>query len=60
MLKKDIGKKIKFYRDLKGLSQSDLAEKLDVSIETIYNAEAGRKMSLDLLDKISNNSTFAL
>ena len=53
MLKKDIGKRIKFFRELQGLTQQELARLLDVSVETVYNCEAGRKMSLNLLDKLS-------
>jgi len=54
-LKQTIGSKVKYYRNLKGLTQFQLAEALSVSIETIYNTESGRKVSLDLLEKIAEH-----
>ena len=53
---KEIGLKIAYYRKLKGLSQLQLAEKIDVSRTHLSNIEAPNKptsISLDLLFRIS-------
>ena len=53
---KEIGLKIAYYRKLKGLSQLELAEKVDVSRTHLSNIEAPNKptsISLDLLFHIS-------
>lgn len=53
---KEIGLKIAYYRKLKGLSQLQLAEKIDVSRTHLSNIEApnvATSISLDLLFRIS-------
>lgn len=53
---KEIGLKIAYYRKLKGLSQLELAEKIDVSRTHLSNIEAPNvptSISLDLLFRIS-------
>lgn len=53
---KEIGLKIAYYRKLKGFSQLQLAEMIDVSRTHLSNIEAPNKptsISLDLLFRIS-------
>ena len=53
---KEIGLKIAYYRKLKGLSQLQLAEKIDTSRTHLSNIEASNvsiSISLDLLFRIS-------
>lgn len=53
---KEIGLKIAYYRKLKGLSQLELAEKIDVSRTHLSNIETPNvptSISLDLLFRIS-------
>lgn len=53
---KEIGLKIAYYRKLKGFSQLELAEKIDVSRTHLSNIEAPNvptSISLDLLFRIS-------
>ena len=53
---KEIGLKIAYYRKLKGLSQLDLAEKIDVSRTHLSNIEAPNvptSISLELIFRIS-------
>lgn len=53
---KEIGLKIAYYRKLNGLSQLQLAEKIDVSRTHLSNIEAPNvptSISLDLLFRIS-------
>lgn len=53
---KEIGLKIAYYRKLKGLSQLQLAEKIDISRTHLSNIEAPNvptSISLDLLFRIS-------
>lgn len=53
---KEIGLKIAYYRKLKGLSQLQLAEQIDVSRTHLSNIEAPNvptSISLDLLFRIS-------
>lgn len=53
---KEIGLKIAYYRKLKGFSQMELSEMIDVSRTHLSNIEAPNKptsVSLDLLFKIS-------
>ena len=53
---KEIGLKIAYYRKLAGLSQMELAEKIDVSRTHLSNIEAPNmqtSISLELLFKIS-------
>ncbi len=40
-LHKEFGKLVQFYRKEKGLTQEDLAEAIDKSVETISNIERG-------------------
>ena len=50
--RKQIGLRIAFYRKLKGLTQEQLAERLDVGLAHIGGIEAAnveRAMSLDIL-----------
>lgn len=54
---KEIGLKIAYYRKLAGLSQMELAEKIDVSRTHLSNIEAPNvttSISLDLLFRISD------
>lgn len=54
-LKQTLGKNIKQYRQLKGLSQEELAEKLDVSQQTMSKIERGINfLTSETLEKISN------
>lgn len=49
-----VGQNIKFYRQLRGLTQEHLAEKAEVSSAYIGYLERGKKSpSLDVLDKIA-------
>ncbi len=53
---KEIGLKIAYYRKLKGYSQLQLAEKIDISRTHLSNIEAPNiptSISLDLLFRIS-------
>lgn len=53
---KEIGLKIAYYRKLKGFSQMEFAEKIDVSRTHLSNIEAPNiptSISLDLLFRIS-------
>lgn len=53
---KELGLKIAYYRKLKGFSQLELAEKIDVSRTHLSNIEAPNvptSISLDLLFRIS-------
>ncbi|MDR1836662.1 MAG: helix-turn-helix domain-containing protein [Treponema sp.] len=45
-LKDNLGKNIKFFRSLKGLSQADLAEKAGISITFLSNIERGNNFPL--------------
>lgn len=40
-LHKEFGKLVQFYRKEKGLTQEDLAEAIDKSVETVSNIERG-------------------
>ena len=51
----NIGKAIKVYRDKQGLTQEDLAMKLNKSTRTIQRYESGQTMpSMKIMDKIFN------
>lgn len=53
---KEIGLKIAYYRKLKGFSQMEFAEKIDISRTHLSNIEAPNvptSISLDLLFRIS-------
>jgi transcriptional regulator with XRE-family HTH domain len=45
-LKDNLGKNIKFFRSLKGLSQADLAERAGISITFLSNIERGNNFPL--------------
>ena len=52
-IKKQLGQRIKYFRKLKGLSQDDLAEKLELSTRSLGNVETGRYfMSLTNIEKL--------
>ena len=49
---REIGRKIAFYRNLRGLTQEELAEKIEVSVSHISKIEAPQantSISLDML-----------
>jgi DNA-binding XRE family transcriptional regulator len=49
-----IGKKIKFLREQKGMTQQELADLVRADRQYIYKIETGRKnITLDYLDKIA-------
>lgn len=53
VLVKDIGEQIKERRKLLGLTQPDLAELADVSVNTLYKLERGQNNpTLDILERI--------
>ena len=53
-IKKVLGKNIRKYRKIAGLTQDELAEKLDISPKHLSNIEVGKKfITADLLEKIS-------
>ena len=45
-LKDNLGKNIKFFRSLRGLSQAELAEKAGISITFLSNIERGNNFPL--------------
>lgn len=50
-----IGENIKYYRKIKEMKQSELAEKLQVTINTIQNYENGRREPrIDVVKQIAN------
>ncbi len=54
MYRRIIGRRIKFYRNKLGLTQAQLAEKLDVSAKYVSSIERGESnVSLNKLDKIA-------
>lgn len=53
-LKIHIGQKVKFARQRKGLTQEQLAERVEKAVETISNIERGHALTgLDTLEKIA-------
>jgi y4mF family transcriptional regulator len=53
VLVKEIGEQIKERRKLLGLTQPDLAELADVSVNTLYKLERGQNNpTLDILERI--------
>lgn len=53
-LKTHIGLKVKFARQRQGLTQEQLAERIDKAVETISNIERGHALTgLDTLEKIA-------
>jgi len=54
MLVSDIGKQIKERRDTLGITQPDLAEMADISINTLYKIETGQgNPTVKVLNKIA-------
>jgi transcriptional regulator with XRE-family HTH domain len=54
MLISDIGKRIKERRDTLGITQPDLAEMADISINTLYKIETGQgNPTVKVLNKIA-------
>ena len=52
-IKKKLGKKIKYYRELKGFTQEELAEKLDFNCRSLSFIECGTNfVTADTLDKL--------
>lgn len=52
-IKKQFGKRVKYYRELKGLTQEALAEKIDVNVNSMSYIERGINfVKSDTLDKI--------
>lgn len=52
-LKSELGKKIKKYRQIKGISQEELAEKLEISQQTLSKIECGKNFLTSVtLEKI--------
>ena len=52
-IKKKFGKKIKYYRELRGLTQEELAEKLDFNCRSLSFIECGTNfVTAETLDKI--------
>ena len=51
--KKEFGKKVKYYRELRGFTQEALAEKLDVNVNSMSYIERGINfIKSDTLDKL--------
>lgn len=54
-IKKKFGKKIKYYRELQGFTQEQLAEKLDINCRSLSFIECGTNfVSANTLEKICN------
>ena len=52
-VKTNFGKQIKKYRQLKNMSQEELAEKLEISQQTLSKIECGKNfLTADTLEKI--------
>ncbi len=52
-IKKKLGRKIKYFRELKGLTQEELAEKLDFNCRSLSFIECGTNfVTADTLDKL--------
>ena len=51
-VKRNLGQVVKVFRKNKNLSQSELAEILDVSRTTIQNVELGRNFTIDTILKV--------
>lgn len=55
MLVEEIGKKIKERRDTFGITQPDLAEMADISVNTLYKIETGQaNPTVNVLNKIAD------
>ncbi|WP_294395759.1 helix-turn-helix transcriptional regulator [uncultured Clostridium sp.] len=56
---KELGNRVREARTLYGITQSDLAEKVNCSVQHLSHIETGNtKVSLTLLVKIVNNPGF--
>lgn len=54
-IKKKLGKKVKYYRELKGLTQEELAEKIDINCRSLSFIECGTNfVTADTLEKLCN------
>lgn len=54
-IKKQFGKKIKYYREKSGLTQEELAEKLDYNCRSLSFIECGTNfVTADTLEKLCN------
>ena len=55
-IKKNFGKKIKYYRELKGFTQEQLAEKLDFNCRSLSFIECGINfVTAETLEKLCRN-----
>lgn len=55
MLVSEIGKKVKERRDTLGITQPDLAEMADISVNTLYKIETGQaNPTVKVLNKIGD------
>jgi transcriptional regulator with XRE-family HTH domain len=55
ILKKEFGKRLQRLRKYKGFTQAQLAEAIEMSIETVSNMERGiNGPSFDTLEKLAN------
>jgi transcriptional regulator with XRE-family HTH domain len=55
MLVSEVGKQIKERRDTLGITQPDLAEMADISVNTLYKIETGKaNPTLKVLNKIAD------
>ena len=52
MQRGEIGKRLKKLRELRGISQTALAKKCNISRRVIYNYERGCALSVDLADDV--------
>lgn len=52
-IKKQLGKKIKYFREQKGFTQEELAEKMDINCRSLSFIECGTNfVTADTLDKL--------
>lgn len=52
-IKKKLGKKIKYYRELRGLTQEELSEKIDFNCRSLSFIECGTNfVTADTLDRL--------
>jgi transcriptional regulator with XRE-family HTH domain len=53
-IKQKIGNRIKYFRELHNITQQQLSENVDTTVETIYNCESGRKISIQMVERIAD------
>lgn len=54
-IKKQLGKKIKYYREIRGFTQEELAEKLDLNCRSLSFIECGTNfVTSETLEKLCN------